>query len=356
MRCVLFAVLLGMVATQLQAQALKEGELVPIGQDVSLPGLTEGGGRHLVFRYEAKTNASFMRIKFSQIGGSGETAFMIIISGRGGKELAAIEGTRFLKSSSFWTDVLPTDVLRVEVDGRATALNFRIDQIVVQSNAAVPFDVKDPDQREKIETYRSHPQIWKASRAVAKISFVKDGVSDACTGFMIDADHLMTNFHCVNDAESCASAKAIFGFEELDGVVHRDQQVDCEKVELVDQSLDLSVLKLAGSPGRRWGFLELTRRKPIKDEQAYLIHHSYGDPKQITRLDCSVKVPAAAGPAGDTDIGHECDCVRGASGSPLLGEDYKVVGLHHLGFTFDPRWSDMNRAVQMEKIMDRLGR
>jgi len=341
------------------AQALREGKVVSVGKDVRLAAAQQNPrSSTLLYRHEATTNASFMRIRFSDISAASEAKFVILITGRGGRPLGRIDSSVFLRATSFWTDVLHTDLVRVELAGGSVAadLKFRIDQVVVQETVAVPFDVKDPDQQEPVEKYRSHPQIWKASRAVAKLSYVKDGVSETCTGFLIDVNQLMTNFHCINDVATCASAKIMFGYEELDGTVRREPQLDCEQVVVAEQSLDFAVLKLSGSPGVRWGFIELTRRPPKKDEQAYLIHHSNGYPKQVTRLDCYVKVPVTDGARKDGDLGHECDCVRGASGSPLLGEDYKVIGLHHWGFSFVPQWSDINRAVRMSLIMDRLGR
>jgi len=79
-------------------------------------------------------------------------------------------------------------------------------------------------------------------------------------------------------------------------------------------------------------------------------------PKQIAFRGCSIETAVAPSwpKPVENNVGHVCDTEGGSSGSPLLGSDYKVVGLHHLGFIGNDKWGRENRGVRIGLIMDLL--
>ena len=259
---------------------------------------------------------------------------------------------------AFWSPVIKGDTINLEVTSRnaPVGLTFRIDEIAFQEKHAAKFSlVHNPPELEEIIKYKSEPQIFVPSRAVAKLVFSANGKTYTCSGFLVSEDKFITNQHCIDRKETCVdNAVAIFGYELMDTGLAEGEQFECIELLSSDAALDFALIKLGSKPGKKYGWLELTNRTVEQDEQTYLIQHPAGEPKQIARKQCFVSTLNAEGINPGTDLGHQCDTIGGASGSPLLGKDFKVVGLHHLGFSSIGRWKNENRAVQIGKVMDRL--
>lgn len=308
---------------------------------------------------EERLGAKYVRLHFTEITDQSAIDYKIIIRDRNNRPIQTLTKDEFRTKSEFWTKVIDGDYALVEVVAamRPTGLRFKLGEIAFQKNMGASFSIVLPDDREPIVTYRKSPQIFSRSRAVAKLTFIVGGGTAMCTGFLIAEDQMLTNEHCINTAKLCDTAVAIFGYEvNENGQLNLGEQYPCIELIKSDEKLDYAHIRLAGKPGAVWGKLELTRRAPIANEQTYLIQHPAGEPKQISRKDCSVTTVAANGNIEGSDIGHKCDTLQGASGSPVLGSDFKVVGLHHFGFdSSDPRWRGENRAVHMKRVMDHAG-
>ena len=223
-----------------------------------------------------------------------------------------------------------------------------------QQSMGAPFSISLPDDREPIIKYKDVPAIYSRGRAVAKLTFIIGANTAMCTGFLIDSDRMLTNEHCISKSGTCDTMVAIFGYEiGENGSINDGEQHQCTKFIDADHELDVAMIQLAGKPGEAWGNLQLTARSIVKDEQAYMIQHPAGEPKQISRKDCSVVTLEADGNGSKTDFGHKCDTLGGSSGSPMLGADFAVIGLHHFGFsTQGDTWRDQNRAVRMGRIIE----
>jgi V8-like Glu-specific endopeptidase len=183
-----------------------------------------------------------------------------------------------------------------------------------------------------------------------------DDVPYMCTGFLISEDRFLTNEHCVNSAAVCETAASTFGYEDTEnGSTSPGRRYECDQLISSDADLDFALLKLSGKPGLMWGTLKLSSREPALSEPVIVIEHPAGEPKQVSRRDCSITTVQADGRKSHTDIGHKCDTLGGSSGSPVLSENFDVIGLHHFGFSNDPRWTGENRAVRMSLIMQKLG-
>ena len=181
---------------------------------------------------------------------------------------------------------------------------------------------------------------------VAKLAYIKYMKPYVCTGFLIADDLLMTNQHCVSDQAVCETTVAIFGYQyHAEGHLDPGRQHRCLSVEDTHYEHDVAVLKLADAPGEDWGRLDFAAKDPVDGEDLLLIQHPAGQPKQVSKTDCTVLGPSSDGRGKDTDFAHGCDTLGGSSGSPVINLRGQVVGLHHYGFGQKLYWKS-NRAVK----------
>jgi V8-like Glu-specific endopeptidase len=298
-----------------------------------------------------KPGAGFVRLHFSNISDAAGQQFKLLVKDKTGRtQLEISDATR----AKLWTPIISGDTAVVEVYApvRPTNVSFDIDDFVYQRQEGVKYSIIE-DQREEI--YEMPPDIQIKANAVGKLQFVTDGIPKSCSGFLIGETSFLTNNHCVSNSEECDSAVVTFGYQfDADGTLKSGDKVGCAKVLATDELLDFTLLRLDHDPGQTWGFLVLADTDPSIGEQGYLIEHGGGMPKQISRIHCRVSTEPADGRGKDTDIGHVCDTLEGASGSPLLGKNLTVVGLHHYGFEAPGRWSQENRAVRMTLVRAKL--
>jgi V8-like Glu-specific endopeptidase len=340
-----------------------------LGDCAAQTALVEGGGTPLAVRVAFKEEAAavgslqwtkkfarpgsqFLRVHFSNFHASPQERFALRIVDRTGRVVMEVtDGNR----GSFWSPVVEGDTLEVAVyaNSRPTELSFNIDRMVFQRMEGVKYSIPGSDEREQI--YEMPPEIQLRARPVGKLQFVSDGVPKSCTGFLVGPTSFVTNNHCVQTQDECESAVVTFGYQyEASGALDIGDKVSCSRLVITSQPLDFSVLELAADAGDIWGTLTLADHDPNVGDPALLIEHGGGMPKQISRVKCKVTVEPAEGREKDTDFGHVCDTLEGASGSPILDANFKVIGLHHFGFEAPGPWSEQNRAVRATKIRDIL--
>lgn len=187
-----------------------------------------------------------------------------------------------------------------------------------------------------------------SSRAVAYLSIPAAGTR--CTGFLIAADVLMTNEHCIPDAASAQGARALFQYEE--GGPTTDAGVDCSEFLGNDAGLDYALLRCVGRPGDTWGVVALEATTPAKNADVYVVHQNcdyYTDPSCAPTKKYSPGRVTATSP----EIGHDADTLGGSSGSPVFSRvTHGVIGLHHVGLGNDGNGrGSQNRAVPMTSIL-----
>jgi endonuclease G len=198
---------------------------------------------------------------------------------------------------------------------------------------------------------------YRASRAVARICVPQvfggkpkmNGNTPSLavgTGWLVAPGLLVTNHHVVaarfaGDPPAAASDIA----RQAEGTQAWFDYVDAMKpyaayqitrLEALDQSLDYALLRVSNAgmseepPLADWGFLrlapetdELRRGMPLN-----IIQHPAGDVKQIAirRNDC-------IGLADGNEFYYLTDTLPGSSGSPVLNDDWRVVGLHRASQT-----------------------
>lgn len=354
----LFALLWACAASSATAQApLLDGAKFSPNVKVSIDNNADLGWSYNVERQ----GAQYLWIRLSEISDRSTTDYTLIAADRNGRELARIAKAELVQQSDLWIGVLDGSyaTLKFEAGAAPRGLSFVISDVLYQTAGIVPYSIVLPDDRESIAAYRNEPALYTPSRAVAKLIVVIDDLPHVCTGFMIDDDRMLTNEHCVNSRAICKNTTAIFGYE-FDSTdlntrrLQKGQEYKCQALIDADHKLDVALLRLERSPGKTWGKLSLNGRDPAADEQAFMIQHPAGEPKQMSRLGCMVKTTVADGRGPATDFGHSCDTLGGSSGSPVLGIDFTVIGLHHFGFQNVQPWSNQNRAVRMRHIVEWL--
>jgi V8-like Glu-specific endopeptidase len=335
-------------------QPLPEGVVETLNVAVLFAGEAESE-RVQWSRTEERLGAKYIRLHFVGIEDQGADDYKVLLRNRNNRIVVELPRQTFAAEPAFWTESIDGDFVRIEVVAarKPTGLKFVLGDIAYQQNMGAPFSITLPDEREPVRVYRDIPILSERIHSVAKLIFIDGGMSASCTGFLIDDDRMLTNEHCINRADVCKTAIAIFDYEIMEnGSINTGQQFRCAQFIAADHTLDVSLIRLAGKPGLVYGHLTLNARAIVLGEQAYMIQHPAGEPKQISRKGCSITTAATAGNGPDTDLGHKCDTLGGSSGSPVLGADYTVVGLHHFGFDgADVRWRGENRAVRMPQII-----
>lgn len=360
------AILTAMLHCQTAAQPFDEGraplidgQLQDVKRELSSSDASPDG-RVAVIR--GRATARTIKLRLENVGGS-SSGIAVIVRDAGNTEVARYSAEKLAEERFMWTPEIRGNSALVEVLGSTPAgAEFRVLIAAVASHVPPSKPtlniVRDFDL-ESIEYIRANqPEIFAASRPVAKISFVSSEGPAACTGFMVSDDRMLTNHHCIYTDAICKSADVIFGFNKSDSPLG-DEMQKCLRLVDKDEDLDAALIEVAGSPGKRWGSLAFSDGTPILNEPAVVVQHPAGFPKFVSRIDCVVStMPADGVKVGkERDFGHSCDTMDGSSGSPVLRRaDLKVMGLHHWGFVdHGEKWSAENRAVQIRFVKERFG-
>ncbi|WP_420325173.1 trypsin-like peptidase domain-containing protein [Mameliella sp.] len=203
-------------------------------------------------------------------------------------------------------------------------------------------------QNEPILTYGENSLPRRLGRPVGRLDVLYDnGKTGVCTAFIVDAQHILTNNHCISGAGGAGVEAAQFVAGFVDGGQARGAekfQVSTKPVE-TSVPLDYSVLRVFGDPSARFGRAELASEAPEDAELLWIIGHPQGQAQHISREGCAADDPAVS-PEGK--LVHSCDTLGGNSGSPVFRiTDRKVVALHHAG---DNR-TGYNFAIPMARIL-----
>jgi hypothetical protein len=205
------------------------------------------------------------------------------------------------------------------------------------------------------------PEIIKLGNSVGKLTFMTIYGQASCSGFLVAIDLFVTNNHCIESDSQVDSAVVEFGY---DTKTSKPDPYIATKLESTSVPLDYSILRLAGSPGLKYGSLKLlavvvfasdTTPSPdltsSKSMPFVIVQHPDGRPKEISIDKCQLKGTKRMGVSDTSDFGHTCDTEGGSSGSPVisLGTN-EVVGLHHFGFA-DDDVDPVNQGIYMGQIL-----
>lgn len=185
---------------------------------------------------------------------------------------------------------------------------------------------------ERIADFRADDAIRLLSRSTGLLWVTRvkeDGTKGlyTCTATVIAADKIITNRHCVPNTKSVSVEKIQLWLNHTDVVTADSYDVDVTPLEQ-DEKLDYAILNLLPTPGTPppIPLPALHFRNAVPGERLIIIHHSNGDPLQVTRAFCHAE---ATRPIIDNDLAHSCATHPGSSGSLVLSEqDGAVVGQH----------------------------
>jgi hypothetical protein len=163
------------------------------------------------------------------------------------------------------------------------------------------------------------------SRCVAQVIVPGLGVG---TGFLVASGLLLTNHHVIPDAGLATSAQARFGYEtDLAGTLMSGTYFSCapDIFFLTDETLDFTLVSVAGDPGVRFGTIPLARAAVAVGDAVAIIQHPGGQPKQLGLVDNQVAY------VDDSVVQYLTDTMPGSSGSPVFDQYWRLVALHHSG-------------------------
>ena len=205
----------------------------------------------------------------------------------------------------------------------------------------------DPDLR---------PVHWLSGglRVARSVGLVKGPVGNG-TGFLVAPWLLMTNNHVLPTEDAAAAASVRFGYqEEESGDISGVQRVGLDPARFFvtspEELLDYTVVAVRplpdghGAPGDELGTITLigTTGKILEGEPVNIIQHPEGRPKEIAfRNNQLVKL------VDDDVMTYSTDTDHGSSGSPVLNDQWELVGLHR---------SSVEATDEQGRTVDRLGR
>jgi hypothetical protein len=239
---------------------------------------------------------------------------------------------------------------------------------VTLSRADSPLQLKLDQQVET--TIKVHPQTQFAralhsirdedpitqqwGRSVVLLTLADEKGPYPCTGWVIAPKTIITNFHCIPSDEVRTSALVAMyddGAEKPTTTTLTRLWHHGEPASYGNPDLDYAIafFDSDGPPP-----LKVASGRPGTGSPLLLIGHPEGKPKRISRIGCEVVLAEVRGagrnPDDMTDFAHRCDTIGGSSGSPVLDQEGRVVGLHHLGVERRLRMY-ANRAVQIDRIL-----
>jgi endonuclease/exonuclease/phosphatase family metal-dependent hydrolase len=157
------------------------------------------------------------------------------------------------------------------------------------------------------------------------------------TGFLVGRNLLLTNHHVLNSVEVARDAIVEFDYEvpAADLLAGTSATLATKTFGLdparlfvtspVDGGLDFTFVWIDEAAEREQGSIAMERASFTvrRGEQAYIIHHPRGDPKQVSLDDTDVLNIQT------TVIHYSSDTDYGSSGAPVLDRQGRLVALHH---------------------------
>jgi S1-C subfamily serine protease len=186
-----------------------------------------------------------------------------------------------------------------------------------------------------VETVASH-----VSESTVKVLAVGCGLTGVGTGFLVQPDLVMTSAHVLDPFSQ-------FFVEDTQGR-HRATSV------VVDQSMDVAVLRASGLSGRP---LPLSTRPAGSGKQGVVLGFPHGGPLRITSaavLDAHFSFPARP-PLRDSFstsvLQLQAHVEAGNSGGPFVGLDGQVLGVV---FSRATALADVAYAVRSDRLIQQV--
>lgn len=311
--------------------------------------------------FPGPSGSSFLSVHFAQFKNENDLRWSIKVK-NGAKDKSGLviqeidsEFLTRLSANSFWTTTASGNAITIEVwaEKQPSSLSFKIDKLIFERRQVAVksyMNEKDPKIRD-IADFKAVDKYYQPARSIAKLTVFDGDEVYPCTGFLIGDDLLMTNFHCLPEKNPpCPNIFAEFGYETKGNDVER---VVCTGVGPSSEEMDFATLRLKGSPGTKWGHLNLSSTDVKgQPDSVFVAQHPDGRVKHIAIQQCRIMNEFNI---GKIEFPHSCDTVGGSSGSPIIDEEGLVIGLHHAGFAKSaPVSARYNRGIRASAIYQAL--
>lgn len=179
--------------------------------------------------------------------------------------------------------------------------------------------------------------LARRRRAVARITVGEGRSALSGTGFLVGRNLLLTNNHVLDSADAAHDATVEFDYEVSsdDLLAGTASPLAAKKFKLepgrlfvtspVAGGLDFTFVWIDEAAEREQGCIPLERASFTvkRGEQAFVIHHPRGEPKQVSLDDTDVLNIQS------TVIHYSSDTDYGSSGAPVLDRQGRLIALHH---------------------------
>jgi V8-like Glu-specific endopeptidase len=195
----------------------------------------------------------------------------------------------------------------------------------------------------------------EVSRSVAYISVRSGGLAWSGTGFMVAPNLALTNQHVVENAEQLPGVTLRFNYQQdFAGrdLPTSDYGAKPDGLYQANEALDYALFEVQGDPGEEWGYLALHPNLPDQGERINIIQHPGGQPKQISVQNNLVEY------VGGNVLQYVTSTMPGSSGSPVLDNNWEIVGIHHAGGQIpEPTTGQVyyrNEGMLIDKVLEDL--
>ena len=233
----------------------------------------------------------------------------------------------------------------------------RVDLPIPQAFGHLKRLIGDADNFEPINTFSESNRYRIMASPIGRLDLLvsqdgKQGVS-LCTGWVISAEYIMTNHHCIpgRDGKVLKASLLMNYLEEGNSKGTERFDVETQPVE-TSTELDYSIVRVHGNPGAKYGIIPMKARNPDPSEELFVIQHPAGKPKRLTRRNCRADDDTER----PEELRHFCDTLGGSSGSPVFSDnDMALVGLHFAGIEKKVNFAKrMTVIIQNSPILSQL--
>lgn len=247
-----------------------------------------------------------------------------------------------------------------------------------RSDGSREFDLFVPENGEAFD------DVWRQrGDAVALLVANWKKRTWCCSGVFVADDLMLTNWHCGGvpselggitpslywNSRICESVLVDVSWDD-DGFSREYVPDSCDSgpnsralsVVASNRDLDYALLRLrqrlASGPQRT---APVRLDADVGVEKLVVLHHAGCLPKRMSDT-CKVEDlnhPSWVDQTAGVDFTHSCNTELGSSGAPIFDDQGRVVGLHHMGFDWQPNCRDSderNKAVKIRRIVGDLPR
>lgn len=383
----LLAILMLIFCVNANAQLIPAGKSKPrvINSPHPYLGSSDGSFKKVWSETIREEGVAFVMVHFDRIE-LGEGDYIIVKSPITDRSWTYREDEINMKGGKFWSIYILGEELIIEIYSKNSvgAYGYSID--MVQRGFHIEempqsFSICGADDTQEARCYQiTDPAKFTASHAVARLLTVKSNGSFWGTGWLVGSDdHMMTNEHVITSqteannttyefmalggscATDCTSPGACSGtiFASSATFIQDNTVLDYCLLQIPDQG--------GTSASSTYGFLQMRSKGPVIGERIYIPQHPAGWGRRIAvtsdnaadvngfPIIQSLTESGCYANSNSDEVGYWADTRGGSSGSPVLSHrDNLVIALHHCKGDA-AGCGDMNRGVQIQKIITDLG-